>query len=102
MRIWFDDIRPMPNGYDVHMVSAYEVIKAIHSGVVTKVSLDHDVGSEDLYGNGYMVAKAIEECAFFGLCQRITWEIHSQNSVGVASMRVALERADRYWDEKEA
>ena len=64
---------------------------------MTKVSLDHDLGPEWEFGNGYMVAKHIEELAYFGTIPRITWAIHSQNSVGVASMRKALENADRYW-----
>lgn len=102
MRIWFDDKRSMPSGYDVHMVNAYEVIRVIQSGIVTKISLDHDVGSEDTFGNGYMIAKAVEEAAFFGTIPRIEWYIHSQNSVGVASMRVALERANLFWDEHKA
>lgn len=102
MRVWLDDIRVMPPGFDKHVFSAYELIELIKDGQVSRVSLDHDLGPEDQVGNGYMVAKAIEECAFFGLCQRITWEIHSQNTVGAASMRKALENADRYWDAKEA
>jgi hypothetical protein len=79
------------------MVSAYEVIKAIQSGIVTSISLDHDVGPEWQYGNGYMIAKAIEEAAFHDTIPRIAWAIHSQNSVGVASMKQALMNADRYW-----
>ncbi len=55
------------------------------------------LGPEWKVGNGYMVAKCIEELAFHDLIPRIEWAIHSQNSVGVASMRQAPENADRYW-----
>jgi hypothetical protein len=97
MKIWLDDKRPMPDGYDMHCVSAYQVITYINKGDVTEVSLDHDLGNEEIYGTGYMVAKAIEEAAFHGYIKRLKWRIHSQNSVGVATMRQALENADRYW-----
>lgn len=69
----------------------------IEEGNVTHVSLDHDLGPEWIVGNGYMVAKLIEELAFRDEIPRLTWAIHSQNSVGVASMRAALQNADRYW-----
>lgn len=98
MRIWLDDKRPMPEGFDIHMSDAFSVIDAIKGGNVTKISLDHDLGQENEVGNGYMVAKIIEELAFYGTIQRIQWAIHSQNSVGIASMRKALERADQYWE----
>jgi hypothetical protein len=97
MRIWLDDIRPTPDGYDVSCVSALAVMEYIKEGTVTHVSLDHDLGAEWAVGNGYMVAKLIEELAYFNKIPRLTWAIHSQNSVGVASMRVALENADRSW-----
>ena len=97
MRIWLDDIRPTPEGYDVSCVSALAVMVYIREGTVTHVSLDHDLGPEWEVGNGYMVAKLIEELAFYDTIPRLTWAIHSQNSVGVASMRQALMKADEYW-----
>jgi hypothetical protein len=98
LRIWLDDKRPMPHGYDIHCTKARIVIELIMKGIVTKVSLDHDLGDEAEFGNGYMVAKCIEEQAYLRAIPRIEWHIHSQNSVGVASMRQALQNADRYWD----
>jgi hypothetical protein len=98
MKIWLDDKRLMPSDYDVHYTSALKLIETLKTGVVSKVSLDHDLGDEMYFGNGYMVAKAIEEMAYLGSIPRLEWHIHSQNSVGVASMKQALMNADRYWD----
>jgi hypothetical protein len=45
-----------------------------------------------------MVAKWIEEAAYTRRIPKLAWSIHSQNSVGAASMRMALNNADRYWN----
>ena len=97
INLWLDDKRPMPAGYDLHVYTAQDAIAALEKGDVKRVSLDHDLGPEWQTGNGYMVAKWIEEAAYLGKIPRLTWALHSQNSVGVASMRAALTNADRYW-----
>jgi len=98
MRIWLDDKREMPEGFDTHVVSAFKAIDLIRSGKVTKIGLDHDLGDELFVGNGHLVADFIEECAFFGTIPRIEWSIQSSNGPEVARMSVALRRADVYWD----
>ena len=99
INVWLDDIRPMPAGYDLHVYSAQAAIAALETGNVEKISLDHDLGNEAEVGNGYMVAKWIEEAAYLGKIPKLVWYIHSQNSVGVASMKAALTNADRYWED---
>jgi hypothetical protein len=101
MRIWLDDKRPMPDGFDEHVLTAQDAINRIETGEVTKISLDHDLGDETEVGNGYMVAKHIEERAYHGCIKRIDWSIHSQNSVGVQNMKVALENANSFWSRNE-
>ena len=101
MKLWLDDKRAMPRDYDKHVLTAAEAIAALETGEVTEVSLDHDLGPEWLTGNGYMVAKWIEEHAFHGTLQRLVWHVHSQNSVGAASMRAALVNANRFWSSRE-
>lgn len=101
MRIWLDDKRPMPDGYDEHVLTAQDAINRIETGEVTKISLDHDLGDEAEVGNGYMVAKHIEERAYFGCIKRLEWAVHSQNSVGVGKMTIALENADSFWTRNE-
>lgn len=98
INLWLDDKRKMSEGYDLHVFTAQAAIAALETGAVEKISLDHDLGPEDETGNGYMVAKWIEEAAYLNKIPKLEWHIHSQNSVGVASMKAALQNADRYWE----
>jgi hypothetical protein len=98
IRVYLDDIRPTPEGFDLRVYTAQAAIAALETGTVEYISLDHDLGDEAEVGNGYMVAKWIEEAAYTRRIPKLVWYIHSQNSVGVASMRMALNNADRYWD----
>ena len=63
MKVWLDDLRPMPAGYDVHARTAAEGIALLTADCVTLISLDHDLGDE-ANGAGYEVARWIEEAAF--------------------------------------
>ena len=99
INLWLDDKRPMPSNYDLHVYTAQDAIAALESGNVVSVSLDHDLGPEDEVGNGYMVAKFIEEAAYLKKIPKLSWAVHSQNSVGAASMRMALNNANRYWND---
>ena len=47
MKLWVDDIRAMPKGYDKHVKTSAEAIELLAQGVVEEISLDHDLGGED-------------------------------------------------------
>lgn len=94
MKIWVDDIRPMPKGYDVHCKSVWETIGCIlevtaRGEKIELISLDHDAGYEYLYGGDYIQVllylewldreKGIEACTHF--------HIHTANPVGAERMR---------------
>lgn len=96
MRVWLDDLRPMPEGYDVHAWTAAEALELLKSGRVTAISLDHDLG-DDAQGTGYDVAKWIEEAAYRRTVTEIELSVHSQNSVGVSNMNRAIANARRFW-----
>ena len=98
MNVWLDDIRPMPEGFDVHVHTAKDAIKLIDTKKVKMISLDHDLGDDKLYGTGYDVALHIEAYAFSAKIPRLKWSLHTQNPVGAKKMRQALEGADRFWD----
>jgi hypothetical protein len=101
MRIWLDDKREMPPEFDVHIMSAFDAIALIKTGVVTGIGLDHDLSDETIFGNGHMVSDFIEEQAYFNKIPRIDWSIQSSNGPEVARMSVALRRADVYWQKHE-
>lgn len=100
MKLWLDDIRPMPEGYDVHVTTAQEAISFLETHNVTEISLDHDLGPEEA-GTGYSVACWIEYAAFKSLCKPIVMHIHSANPVGMERMSKAIKNACRYWNVKE-
>ncbi|HEY7154672.1 MAG TPA: cyclic-phosphate processing receiver domain-containing protein [Gemmataceae bacterium] len=73
MKVWLDDIRPMPAGFD-----------------------------DPENGTRYQVAKWIEERAFWpqsesGGLRPLEWRVHSQNPVGHQNMVLALQNAGRFW-----
>lgn len=107
-RLWLDDKREMPEGYEIHATNAYFAIGAIIGGHVSHISFDHDLGfyngEEDHNNSGYAVAKFIERSAFdfaegrstFRL-EPMTWEIHSANPEGRRNIEMAMRNAEKYW-----
>jgi hypothetical protein len=110
MRLWLDDQRPAPSGFELVVSTAQDAISALRSSQVTYCSLDHDLSytppagvvDDGITGTGYEVAKWIEEAAYHGTLSRIKWNVHSANPGGAARMVQALRSADRYWDQHEA
>ena len=96
VRMWLDDERPMPAGFDLHVRTAKEAIEAIKSGRVSEISLDHDLGGEE-NGTGYEVAKFIEEAAFQGALAPMRLVVHSANPVGANNIRRCIDNANRFW-----
>jgi hypothetical protein len=96
VRVWLDDERPMPEGYDLHLKTAPEAIELIRQGKVSAISLDHDLGPTES-GTGYEVAKFIEEGAFQGSIDPIDVRVHSANPVGSFNIKKSIESAKRFW-----
>ena len=86
MKVYLDDERATPQGW--HRVYwPDEAIDLLSSGVVSEISLDHDLG-DDQRGTGYDVILWIEEAvATRGFCPP-TIGVHSANS----SAREKMER----------
>jgi len=98
MKVWLDDIRPMPEEYDVWTKSAMVCISIIETGLVDHISLDHDLGN---MFTGYTVACVIENLAYYNKIPRLTWLVHTQNPVGRDVITKTLQNADKYWLKKE-
>ena len=96
MKIWLDDIRPMPEGFDVHCKTATEAADFIRTGKVTFISFDHDLGPEKA-GTGYRVAVFIEDYARAGAIPPIGYQVHSANPVGRDNIIMAMNSAMRFW-----
>lgn len=89
IRLWVDDLRPMPKNFDKHARTAGEAIAELSTGHVTEISLDHDLGPEDA-GTGYDVAAWIEREVALSEFVPPRWGVHSSNPVGFARIERAL------------
>lgn len=99
IKVWLDDVREMPEHFDVHVRTAEEAIRLLSTHAVSEISLDHDLG-EDMT-NGYQVAKFIEEGAFTGFLLRLGVFVHTDNAGARPSMVAAIKNARKYWDTRE-
>ncbi len=104
MRLWLDDDlmnpdtpdRHAPLDYELGCARSQEAINFVKMGIITHVSFDHDLG-EPNNGNGYDLAKVIEEGAFRNEIHRMTWDIHSANPAGRKNIVAAMKAAERFW-----
>ena len=96
MRIWLDDVRPMPGIYDTHVYTAHHCIAYFKTEEVSLISFDHDLG-DPKNGTGYDVACWIEEQAFLHKLKPVQWNVHSQNPVGKEKIITAMMNAEKYW-----
>lgn len=95
LKVWIDDIRPMPESYDIWVKSLEDWWGLSRElARIDFVSFDHDLGNRE---DAYQIAKEIEREAYWGDIEPFDWEIHSANPVGAKRIRQALENADRYW-----
>lgn len=94
MRVWLDDVRPMPSDFTHWAKTADEAIALLKTGLVEEISLDHDLGLEK---TGYTVALFIEESAYNGSLLPLKIKIHSQNPVGKEKMKQAIRNAFKFW-----
>ena len=96
MKIWVDDLRPVPEGY-VGTKSVNETIKIIekaeNEGIrIEFLDLDHDLG--DYAPDGGDAIKILDFLAERGTFYPI--KIHTANPVGRANMERMIQR---YWNE---
>lgn len=104
MKIWVDDIRPMPEEFDVHCKSVWETIGCISDATardieIELISLDHDAGEEYIHGGDFIQVLCYLEWL---LCEKeevvcTKFRIHTGNPVGAERMRAILRACD--WEE---
>ena len=108
MRIWLDDIRHIPKGFDLWFKNGKDLLDYIRLGKpITFVSFDHDLTTDHYVGSyigevsGYDVASHIEMLAYSNEIPRFEWTVHSANPSGAKRIVMAMNNADRYWSEHE-
>lgn len=98
LRIWLDDVRPMPKGFDIWCKTADDCLYFVRHDNVEHISFDHDLGQSD--GSGYFVASVIDGMAYSKEVNQISWDIHSANPVGRKNIEAAMKSAERFWNIK--
>ena len=110
MKIWIDDNRPAPDGY----IWCKSTLNALHTiykyrfNEITEIHLDHDAGMYAKEGGDFInvltelerltSSKNAFKSAFWkNKCQEMHFVLHSQNAVGVQTMRAIIER--NHWKE---
>ena len=94
MKIWLDDVRPAPKGYE--LVKSVDEAKALierietECGIIEVLDLDHDLGDYAQFGGDgiKLLYYLIERESFY------TVKLHTANPVGRRNMQGMI---DRYW-----
>lgn len=97
LRVWLDDLlddRAAPDGW-VHVTTAPAAIALVATGRVIELSLDHDLGDDEVAGRGvdvvdFLAEQQVVEGRDLWPCDGIT--IHSANPAGRGHMARAIER----------
>jgi hypothetical protein len=92
MKLWIDDVRPAPEGYElissVNMaIAAIKLWEDLPEGIEV-IDIDHDAGDFVTDGGDYIkLLDWLEETG-----RNYPIRIHSMNPVGVANMRAIIKR----------
>ena len=96
LKVWLDDERRMPEGYNVHVRTAESAIALLKLNIVSEISLDNDLGYK--HSEGRKVADFIEQAARNEELQKLTCYIHTGDAIARHNMAMAIERAYAYWE----
>lgn len=103
MKVYLDDERKTPDGY-FRVVRAEEVISLLKLGLVTHLSLDHDLGDfthdntdRETRDGSWLTNKLLwmfEDGELFQDGVMPKWNVHSANPVGVKRMTQDLKELE--------
>jgi hypothetical protein len=94
MRVFLDDERATPEGW-VRAFWPSEVIELLETGLVTEVSLDHDLGNDER-GTGYDVILWVEEAVVLRGFKPPRIRVHSANSSARERMLAGISAIEKH------
>lgn len=97
MRVFLDDERDTPEGW-VRVYWPDEAIAHLKTGMVTDISLDHDLG-DDIRGTGYDVVLWIEEAVALHDFVPPRIKVHSANSSARDKMLSGIKSIERLYEQ---
>jgi len=92
MNVFLDDFRDAPDDSWVRVQIATDAIQLLRDNTVELLSLDHDLGDEYLYGNGYQVLLWIEEQVLTTGYRPPRMLVHSTKTFGKTTKEKAIAR----------
>lgn len=95
MKIWIDDVRPVPEGYYRVAMTSVALAKGFIESTekfgdddIELIDIDHDAGEYAKYGGDYInLLNWLEETG-----RNYPIRIHSMNPVGIENMRRIIKR----------
>lgn len=93
MKVFLDDERPTPPGW-IAARWPDEAITLLQTGQVTELSLDHDLGNDEI-GTGYSVLLWIEKAVALNSFVPPAINIHTANASARQKMMLALRSIER-------
>jgi len=99
VKLFLDHQRIPPAGW-VHVRTAAAAIEILQTGTVIEVSLDHDLGDDDVHGTGYDVIVWIEEAvAMQQFIPPKEIRVHSVNVSARQKMEAGIESIYHLYEE---
>jgi hypothetical protein len=99
MKVYLDDERATPEGW-FRVYEPHQAIALLESGLVTHISLDHDLGDDDGIGTGNDVLVWIEEQVYTNNFDPPRILVHSANPSARQKMQAGIEQIRKMYETK--
>lgn len=97
MKVYLDDERQTPDGW-YRVYEPHQAIGLLESGLVTHISLDHDLGDDEGIGDGYDVVLWIEEQVVTNNFTPPIITVHSANPPARKRMEQGIEQIRKEYE----
>lgn len=98
MKVFLDDERNTPDGW-FRVYTPDQAIALLESDLVTHISLDHDLGDDNLTGTGYDVILWMEEMVVSGTFKPPRILIHTANPSARQKMEAGRTQIRKLYNE---
>jgi len=97
MKVFLDDERATPDGW-FRVYEPFQAIALLETGMVTHISLDHDLGDDKEIGTGYDVILWMEEQVVTNGFDPPTITIHTANPSARLKMQAGKQQIRKLYE----